>query len=335
MREPVGPKESGQSTVEWIGLILLVVALVTGLAAAGVRIPGPALAQAVVRKMLCAASLSAACGRSPSVEAAYGGRIAAEIRRHAPSLHFGPGLLGLPVDFRTCRSAWCAEPPGVGRITESTAGEPVTLFTRALDCREGAPTTLPGEDVGRHGAPGRADGGPAIPECSGDRAGRLFISYWAYYPESASLRGAPVLERKGYHPHDWESFQVRVDPDGTVLNRASSHSGYNHSRSAANWGSDAGWGFLKRAAEKAGLRKRGGWGDATGRYLVAGGSHAGNAEDRAGVLDYPTWTPAASVRLVPLEPIRRGPLARPARFDPIAPPWEKDVWLDGEAEGTG
>lgn len=338
MREPARKYlrgQSGQSTVEWVGLLLLVAALVTALATAGVRVPGPALAQAMVRKMLCAASLSAGCDRSPSVEAAYGDRIAAEIRRHAPTIHFGPDLLGLPVDFRTCRSAWCADPPGAGRVTESTAGEPVTLFTRTLDCREDAPTPLPGESPGNRTAADPTADGAAAPQCSGDRTGRLFITYWAYYPESASLRGAPILEKGGFHPHDWESFQVRVDPDGTVSNRASSHSGYNHTRSAGNWGSDAGWGFLRRAAEKTGLRNRGGWGEATGRYLVAGGSHAGNVEDRAGDWAYPSHTPASRVKLVPLERIRNGPLARPARFDPITAPWEKDVWLDGEAEGTG
>lgn len=325
------PDPSGQATVEWVGLILLIAAVVVGLTLAGVRPPGPALAQAVVRRVLCAASLSPSCDRTPSLERSYGERIAADIRRYAPELRYGPDLLGLPVDYRTCRSPWCADPAGSGVVTESTAGEPVTLFTHTLDCRDGAPSARPGEP---ERAGGQAPSTPG-PDCSGERAGSLFITYWAYYPESASLRGAPVLEEKGYHPNDWESFQVRVDANGTVSNRASSHNGYNHGRSAANWGSDAGWRFLKDAAEKVGLRERGGWGRATGRYLIAGGSHAGNVEDRAGGWAYPRHTPAAKIRLVPLERIRNGPLARPARFDPITPPWEKDVWLDGEAEGTG
>ncbi len=328
---------SGQSTVEWTGLVLLVAALVAGLLAAGVRLPGPVLAQTVFSKLLCAVSLSPRCGTTPSLEGSYGERIASEVRRYAPDLGFGPDLLGLPVDYRTCRSSWCADPAGDGMVTESTAGEPVTLFTRTLDCREGAPSASPGEQEITGPAEDAISGtaGGSGPDCSGERAGSLFITYWAYYPESASLRGAPVLEQKGYHPHDWESFQVRVDRDGNVSNRASSHNGYNHGRSAVNWGSDAGWGFLRRAAEKAGLRERGGWGEATGRYLIAGGSHAGNVADRAGGSAYPRYTPASRVRLVPLEPIRHGPLARPARFDPITPPWRKDVWLDGEAEGTG
>ncbi|MDQ2622732.1 MAG: hypothetical protein M3Y45_06805 [Actinomycetota bacterium] len=315
--------EVGQSTLEWTGLVLLVSILFTGLLAAGIGVPGTALIHSVTKQMLCAASLSTACAREPSLGHTYGERIASEIRKHSPDLLFGRDRLGLPVDYRTCRSAYCADGPDRGEVLESTAGEPVTLFTRVLDCRAGS--TGAGADRG-------AD---AAMDCSGDRAGRLFITYWAYYPESASLRGVPVLERKGHHVHDWESLQVRIDPDGTVAQRASSHAGYNHGRSVANWGSDMGWGLLRKAAESTGLRSRGGWGDPTGRYLIAGGSHAGNVDGKVDGSRYPSFTPGHKVRLVPLEKIRRDPIARPARFDPITPPWEKDVWLDPEAEGTG
>ena len=226
-------------------------------------------------------------------------------------------MLGLPVDYRTCRSPWCADGPGEGKVTRSTAGEPVTLFTRVLDCRDG-----------------RIEPG-SVADCGGDREGSLYVQYWAYYPESASLRGAPVLEEEGYHRNDWESVQVRFAPDGRISQRASSHSGYNHTKSAANWGSDMGWGFLRRAAEKVGLREEGGWGGATGDYLIAGGSHAGNADGPKGYRDYPSFTPASKVRLVPLESVRGQTMSRAARFDPITPPWEKKVWTDPEAEGTG
>jgi len=209
-------------------------------------------------------------------------------------------MLGLPVDFRTCRSPWCADGSGEGEIDESTAGEPVTLFTRVTH-----------ED------------------------GSIYIQYWAYYPESASLRGAPVLEAKGFHRNDWEGFQIRVEPDGTVSERASSHNGYNHTRSAVNWGSDMGWDFLTDATEAVGLRDANGWGEPTGRYLIAGGSHAGNVDGDLGEDEYPSWTPAGRVRLVPLESVKDGPLARAARFDPITPPWDKEVWTDPESSGTG
>lgn len=313
----------GQGTVEWVGLLFLVVVMITGLLAAGIRLPGTALIHSVSRQMLCAASLSAACGKGVTLESSYGEQLAAEIRSHTPDLLYGRDLLGLPVDYRTCRSAHCADAPGPGPVTESTAGEPVTLFTRVLDCRDGSDDGDAGGD------------GVATTDCSGDRDGRLFIQYWAYYPESASLRGAPVLESKGYHRHDWESVQVRVDPDGAVSQRASSHAGYNHTRSSANWGSDMGSGMLTWLAESAGVRNKGGWGEQTGRYLIAGGSHAGNVAGPTDHRRYPSYTPARNIRLVPLERTHRDALSRPARFDPIMPPWSKQVWRDPEAEGTG
>jgi len=293
----------GQSTIEWVGLVLLVAALMTGLVAFAPSVPGAGLVHSIGKKILCAASLSGGCAGDGSLEGAYGGELAGLVRSAAPTLMYGRDMLGLPVDYRTCRSPWCAEGPGEGEVARSTAGEPVTLFTRVSDRRE--------------------------------ESGEVFIQYWAYYPESASLRGVPVLERKGFHPHDWESFQVKVGPDGTVSQRASSHAGYNHTRSAANWGSDAGWGFLADAAEAVGLREKGGWGEATGRYLIAGGSHAGNVAGGHGAGEYPSFTPAGLVRLVPLETIKDGPLSRPARFDPITAPWQKKVWADPRSESTG
>lgn len=290
----------GQSTLEWVGLITLVAALMAAFTAAGVQVPAAGLAHSVSTKILCAASLSGSCAGEGSLEAAYGGDLAALVRAGTPTLMYGRDMLGLPVDYRTCRSPYCADGTGEGEVGESTAGEPVTLFTRVIE-----------------------------------REGSNYVQYWAYYPESASLRGAPVLEEKGYHPHDWESVQVRVEPDGTISQRASSHAGYNHGRSPVNWGSDMGWGFLTDATEAVGLREQGGWGEPTGRYLIAGGSHAGNVAGDLGSDENPSYTPASMIRLVSLETVKDGPLARPARFDPITPPWEKQVWTDPEAEGTG
>jgi hypothetical protein len=293
--------DRGQSTIEWVGLITLMAALMAALTAAGIQVPAAGLAHSVSTKMLCAASLSKSCASQGSLEKAYGEELAGLVRAGAPTLMYGRDMLGLPVDFRTCRSPYCADGPGDGEVSESTAGEPVTLFTRAFE--------------------GENDS--------------TYVQYWAYYPESASLRGAPVLEQKGYHENDWESIQIRVEPDGTVSERASSHNGYNHTRSSANWGSDMGWDFLTDATEAVGLREEGGWGEPTGRYLIAGGSHAGNVDGELGGGRYPSYTPANKVRLVPLESVKDGPLARPADFNPITPPWEKKVWTDPEAEGTG
>ncbi|MBK5231486.1 MAG: hypothetical protein JJE13_00695 [Thermoleophilia bacterium] len=306
----------GQSTVEWIGLVLLVTALMAGLTVAGARVPALGLVHSISKQMLCAASLSGYCDREPSLDLAYGESAADLVRRNTPDLFYGRDLLGLPVDYRTCRSPYCAEAAAGGELRESLAGEPVTLFTRVLDCRALTVRTDPAAD------------------CDGERAGFLYVQYWAYYPESASLRGVPVLEVEGYHRNDWESVQVRIGPDGEVSQRASSHSGHNHDRSFVNWGSDIGWGFLSGAAEELGLREPGGWGERTGRYLIAGGSHAGNVDgDDLG--NYPGHTPARYIHLVPLEIVRSDPIARPARFDPITPPWEKRLWRDPEEPGTG
>lgn len=307
--------------MEWVGLLFLVACLMAALLAAGVRVPGAGLAHSVATKVLCAASLSAACAGPGSLDVAYGEEIADLVRAGTPTLMYGRDMLGLPVDYRTCRSPYCADAPGEGEVSQSTAGEPVTLFTRVIDCWPGPAA----RDLPEAPAPG---------ECEG-AAGGLYVQYWAYYPESASLRGVPVLAEEGHHPHDWESVQIRISADGEIAQRASSHAGYNHRRSTANWGADLGWGFLSDAAEAVGAREKGGWGEPSGRYLIAGGSHAGNAVDDGGLDRYPSYTPAGMVRLVPLEQVRGGPLSRPARFDPITPPWAKEVWRDPESEGTG
>jgi hypothetical protein len=296
----LGRSDRAQASAEWIGIVALVAVLLSLAASALGLVPGTALIHSLSRSLLCGASLSKDCLPQGSLERAYGRKTAGLVRDNAPEMLFGPDRLGLPVDFRSCRSPGCAEGADSGEVTTSEAGEPVTLFTRVIE-----------------------------------RGGSTWIQYWGYYPESASLRGAPVLEDNGYHQHDWESVQVRIGSDGQISQRASSHAGYNHSRSVFNWGSDMGSDLLRGVAETAGLRQKGGWGEATGRWYVAGGSHAGNARDADAADRYPSRTPVDSIRLIPLEQIRGGPLARPADFDPITPPWEKDVWEDPEAEGTG
>ena len=106
----------------------------------------------------------------------------------------------------------------------------------------------------------------------------------------------PIVGAKGEHDDDWESVQVRINPDGSVDERASSHDGYNYERGVANWGSDAGIDFLAELAEDVGARNPDGWGPETGLLLVSGGSHAGNVgdEDRG-----TRYTPGRRVHLDP------------------------------------
>jgi hypothetical protein len=304
--------ERGQSTVEWIGLLLLVALSLACLVAAGVRIPGAALAQAVASRILCAASLADSCGGDePALIATYGTEVGKLVRDHMPSLLFERGSRAVPVDFRRCRSTACGDGAEHGYVRRTDAGLPVSAFVHVIDCRAG------GAEVS----------GPEGVNCSGERAGNLYIQYWTYYADSATLRAIPVVGDEGFHEDDWEGVQIRIRPDGSADERASSHDGYNHDQGVVNWGSDAGIDPLKDAAEALGLRPHNGWGPETHILLISGGSHAGNVD---GIPRIERLTPRDRVHLIPLEPIVT---ASDARFA-IGPPWRKHVWRDPEAEGT-
>jgi len=306
--------QRGQATVEWVGLVLLVSVVLTGLVAAGARVPGTALARAVGEKILCAASMASSCLDEPSLIAAYGSEVGGLARRKMPSLAFERGSRALPVDFRRCRETECADGEEKGLVLRSDAGNPVMAFVRAVDCRPGVLSRPL-----REGA-----------DCSGERAGYLYLQYWLYYADSATLRGVPIAGERGFHRDDWESVQIRIGPDGEVHQRASSHHGFNHTKGIANWGSDVGIAALRGAAELLGARPRGGWGGETGWLHVSGGSHAGNAKDGPRLID--RATPGARVRLVPLERLLAEGRGRPGFA--VSPPWRKRVWRDPEAQGT-
>ncbi len=297
--------------MEWVALLALVALTLGALLAAGVRIPGTGLARAVASRILCAAALADHCGDEPALIAAYGTEIGKLVREHVPSILYEQGSRAVPVDFRRCRSTACGDAAEHGYVRRTDAGLPVTAFVRVVDCRPGAAERS------------QAEGD----NCSDDRAGNLYIQFWLYYADSATLRSIPIVGSMGYHHDDWESVQFRVRSDGSVDERASSHDGYNHSQGVANWGADAGIGLLEDAAEAIGARPRGGWGPETNVLLVSGGSHAGNAD---GVPRIERLTPRHRIHLIPLEPIAA---TTTARFT-IHPPWLKQVWHDPEAEGT-
>lgn len=304
--------ERGQGTVEWVGTLLAVSLAMLGLVAVGVRVPGAALAQAVADRILCAASLADGCGDEPTLIASYGDELGRLVRRHMPTLVFEDGSRAVPVDFRRCRVTECGDSSDEGLIHRTGERLPVTVFVHVVDCREGQAESSEAEGA----------------DCSDARAGHLYLQYWTYYADSATLRGMPVAGEKGYHHDDWEGVQLRFGPDGRVDERASSHNGYNSGlTSSANWGSDAGIGPLKDFAEAVGSRGENGWGPETGYLFVSGGSHAGNTLD---IRDGERYTPGRRVHLVPLEDIATTSTATFA----ISPPWQKDVWLDPEAEGT-
>jgi hypothetical protein len=304
--------ERGQSTVEWVGSLCVVTLLMAALLDAGVRLPGVGLVRMVGERILCGAAFAGGCGDRPRLIGTYGSEVGKLVREHMPTLMFEQGSRALPIDFRRCRAPTCADGTARGLVHRSDRGLPVTAFTHVVDCR--------GEEADRSLAEGV--------DCSGARANALYLQYWLYYADSATLRAIPVVGEAGYHPDDWESVQIRLGPDGRVDQRASSHAGYNYERSIVNWGSDAEAGLLRRAAERLGGRERGGWGAETGLLLVSGGSHAGNA---IGIPHVDRFTPGRRVHLVPLEPIAavaKGAFA-------VGPPWLKQVWRDPEAASTG
>jgi hypothetical protein len=309
----VATNERGQGTVEWVGLVALVALLLVALLAVGVRVPGMALARAVASRMLCAVAMADRCGDEPALIAAYGSDVGELVRRHMPTILFEPGSRAMPVDFRRCRAPSCADGAVRGIVRESDAGLRASAFVHVIDCRPG----------------GMEESEAAGASCSGLRAGHLYIQYWLYYPDSATLRGVPLAGDAGYHHDDWESVQLRIGPDGITDERASSHHGYNYFQSFANAGSDAGIDPLKDAAEAVGARPRNGWGPETHLLVVSGGSHAGNAND------FPRLsrvTPGSWMHLVPLESIAAEEGS--AYSFAISPPWRKQVWRDPEASGT-
>jgi hypothetical protein len=295
-----------------MGLVCLVALVLTGLLAVRARAPLGELARAISSRLLCAASLADHCGDEPVLIAAYGTEVGELARRHMPSLLFERGSRAVPVDFRRCRETSCGDAAGHGYVKRTNAGLPVSAFVHVVDCRS--------DEV--------EDSEAAGADCSGSRAGNLYLQYWTYYADSATFRGIPIAGEAGFHPDDWEGVQIRIRPDGSVDERASSHEGYNQRPGpVGGWASDAGVDPVEDATEALGLRAENGWGPETHLLIVSGGSHAGNT---AGIPHIERLTLRSRVHLIPLEPIAA---TSDARFA-IRPPWQKKVWRDPEAAGT-
>ena len=179
--------ERGQASSEWVGLILLVALLLVGaLAGLGPLPLGVSLARTVGAKLICAIELSDSCQRDPELTAAYGTDLAKTLREHAPMIFYEHGMRALPVDFRACRSASCGDAAGEGKLWRTDRGGPATAFVHVIDCRAGEAAAFAGANR------------PA--DCSGGREGNLYIQYWLYYAESATLRGVPVVGAKRLPP---------------------------------------------------------------------------------------------------------------------------------------
>jgi hypothetical protein len=302
----VRENEAGQGTVEWIALIAIVSLALSSLAwLIGLRVPGIVLAHEIAERMVCAVRLTEDCRNEPRLRAANGDELAALLRDHAPVLLYERGMRALPVDFRSCRQDACAEGDESGMVARSRAGERTVAFTHVIDCRAG------------HVAATQGWGG----DCSGPRAGNLYLQYWLYYPGSATAEGSTPLKgpirrvstalgHSTWHPDDWEGYQVRIGPGGSFA-RATSHHGYDYEL-------DPSLPYRPRVN---------GWGPEGDTYYISGGSHAGTATAERTVV---RTTKDGRLVLVPIETLE----GRDGYSFAINPPWRKRVYFDPEYGGT-
>lgn len=283
-------------------MLLLATVLAALVALVGPTIPGGELTRAIASKLVCAVKGTGACGEvatelaaQPSpLERTYGAELAALVAGRTPTISFeDDDFVSLPVDYRECRQRACSDSIRHGSLEHTQTGLQPTAFTHVVDCRDPVAAAEEGYD------------------CSGARSGNVYIQYWLYYPQSWTR----AYQRWGFHEDDWESYQVRIGADGTVVARASSHHGYNgRSGDEVN---DAGWGDPQAA-----------WDTILGQLHVAAGSHAGRAQAQDG--DSRRIEPG-NLQVLPLEPIVA---AGGAPSFEVTPPWDKDVWRDPEATGT-
>jgi hypothetical protein len=307
--------QAGQASLEWIGLIGVVSLMLAAIVATATgRIHLGDVARAIIGRLICAVDLTGGCDRDPAVAAASGLELAEVLRAHAPEIRFEHGMTALPVDFRSCRGEGCGNGAPSGAVWDTDSGEPVVAFVHVIDCRSDA----------------RAESEARGYECSGRRAGSVYLQYWLYYEDSTSL---PLLPGDvGHHEDDWEGYQVRIGPQRTLA-RATSHKGYNYEGGPQSWLSDAG---ITNPAR---------WGAVTGHLYVSGGSHAGHAHEPWDTLRHSDgararratfggaphrvrWTPASRLELVPIESLDRATLR--TRFA-VDPPWRKPSYRDPEA----
>jgi hypothetical protein len=294
--------ERGQATVEWTAVLLLVAFAFGGLAATAPLVDGRSFGGFLAHRLVCVVKGGCEDGDAMLADA-YGLRDAALVREHAPNLVYEPGERQLPVDYRRCRRPRCADAPDDRDLDahRSAAGERATVFTRVIR-----------------------------------RHGRVYVQYWLYFPDSKTVvlgsdkaweaawllpRLAGIVERAptypGLHRDDWESFQVRLDPDGDVWVRSSSHGHYQGCK----------WSYCRDR-----------WFPASGWMRVSRGSHAGHIPAEPGGRHRPLLpgrdldertTTSEGLRLIPLESLdQRGyrPLDRG-----VKPPWAKDVYDNPES----
>jgi hypothetical protein len=319
--------EGGQATVEWAGILLILSLALGGLAAIAPPVDGRSYGGFLAHRVFCA--VRGGCNDGDAALAdAYGERDAALVRAHAPNLVYEPGERQLPVDYRRCRRTGCADAPDDRDLDahRTLSGERATVFTRVIR-----------------------------------REGRTYIQYWLYYPDSKTVvlgsdkawEAAWLLPRlagivkdaptyPGLHRDDWESFQVRLDPDGDVWVRSSSHGHYQGckwSDCRNRWFADSGWTRVSRGSHAGHIPAeplRRGAPSGRPRPLVRAAPPAGTPPPARhppllpGRDLHERTTTGEGLRLIPLETRDKRGYRR--LDNGIKPPWDKGVYDDPESD---
>jgi hypothetical protein len=316
--------QGGQASVEFVALTALCCLVFSALLSLSGALDGRDIGGFLARHLTCA--VSGRCDRAERrLQAAYGPHDAALVRSLAPNLVYEPGERELPVDWRRCRKVACSLAPDDPDLDAHVAGD------------------------------GRAAGGGLARGLSRAtafthvlrRRGRIYVQYWLYYPDSnTTLAHSDALWRHsglpfaypGFHEDDWEGAFVRMDPDGSVWLRASSHGHFQSCKWAAchnRWARGTGWVRISRGSHSGhvpytALPDRPRPGDPLlPRYIPL----------RRAPRRVPAWpghglrersSTSEGLRLVPLESIDPR-LYRPLAPD-ISPPWDKDAYRDPEAD---
>lgn len=309
--------EHGAATVEWTSLVLVVTLTLGASLAVAPRVDGRTYGAFLVHSILCAVRGGCDDG-DDELAAAYGVHDAALVREYAPNIVYEPGERSLPVDFRDCRARYCSDAPDDPTLdahSSARTDDQATAFTRVVH-----------------------DGG------------ETFIQYWLYYPDSTSTvlnaagawntardaLGHDLPQYPGYHPDDWESYQVRIDSGGRSSVRSSSHHGYQwckQSRCENRWGGWTGWTRVSRGSHAGHIPLRPELSEArlsarppfvSTRYRYEPQYPGRDLRERT--------TTAPALRLVPLERIDKRSY-RPLDAG-IKPPWSKAVYNDPRSDST-
>ena len=308
--------ETGQATIEWTGILLLV-ALALGAAVAFVpAVDGRSFGSHIAHAILCAVRGGCDDGDA-ALATAYGRADAQLVRRFAPNIVYEPGTHTLPVDFRRCRSHHCSDAPDDQGLdtARSSRGVPAAAFTHVVHS-----------------------------------GGETFLQYWFYYPDSNSVLGpssavwnnSPLVlagRYPGFHRDDWEGYQVRVGADGRAVVRATSHDGYQGCKQKQchnRWTPFTGWTRVSKGSHAGHIPLEPQF-VRNGRVRLALDLSLmrpyGYRPLYPGVDLHERTTGGAALDLIPIETLSPSML-RDTTWDGVSPPWQKEVYLDPLSNST-